>query len=207
MYVDILNSHRRGGCDRSLGLVAGRPLLQRDTCNGDSGGPFYVTGPDGGRLLAAATSRATDSAVSNCGDGGIYVRIDRYRSWIAGIPGAIFGIPIAAVVSAFALEFLHRTSGDRSVAGRAARRLEERDGKPVRIPREPAPGSAADIDEAGHGPAPAGAADPAVGAPATPATPAKPAGPAGPAPASDPAGGQVPGSDDDAADGLAAAPT
>jgi predicted PurR-regulated permease PerM len=66
---------------------------------------------------------------------------------IAGIPGAIFGIPIAAVVSALILEFLHRTSGDRSVAGRAARRLEERDGRPVRIPREPTPGSAADIDE------------------------------------------------------------
>lgn len=66
---------------------------------------------------------------------------------IAGIPGAIFGIPIAAVVSAFLLEFLHRTSGDRSVAGRAARRLEERDGRPVRIPREPTPGSAVDIDE------------------------------------------------------------
>ncbi len=66
---------------------------------------------------------------------------------IAGIPGAIFGIPIAAVVSALLLEYLHRTSGDRSVAGRAARRLEERDGKPVRIPREPTPGSATDIDE------------------------------------------------------------
>ena len=66
---------------------------------------------------------------------------------IAGIPGAIFGIPIAAVVSAFFLEFLQRTSGDRSVAGRAARRLEERDGRPVRIPREPTPGSAADIDD------------------------------------------------------------
>ncbi len=66
---------------------------------------------------------------------------------IAGIPGAIFGIPIAAVVSAFVMEFLHRTSGDRTVAGRAAKRLEERDGRPVRIPREPAPGSATDIDE------------------------------------------------------------
>jgi predicted PurR-regulated permease PerM len=66
---------------------------------------------------------------------------------IAGIPGAIFGIPIAAVVSAFLLEFLHRTSADRSVAGRAARRLEERDGRPVRIPREPTPGSATDIEE------------------------------------------------------------
>jgi predicted PurR-regulated permease PerM len=66
---------------------------------------------------------------------------------IAGIPGAIFGIPIAAVVSAFVMEFLQRTSGDRSVAGRAARRLEQRDGRPVRIPREPIPGSATDIDE------------------------------------------------------------
>ena len=68
---------------------------------------------------------------------------------IAGIPGAIFGIPIAAVVSAFVMEFLQRTSGDRSVTGRAARRLEERDGRPVRIPREPTPGSATDIDEPG----------------------------------------------------------
>lgn len=75
------------GCDRNLELVAGRPLLARDTCNGDSGGPFYIIGPNGGRLLAAATSRATDSAVSNCGDGGIYVRLDKYRTWIAGIPG------------------------------------------------------------------------------------------------------------------------
>ena len=66
---------------------------------------------------------------------------------IAGIPGAIFGIPIAAVVSALVMEFLHRASGDRSVTGRAARRLQERDGRPVRIPREPTPGSAVDIDE------------------------------------------------------------
>ena len=73
---------------------------------------------------------------------------------IAGIPGAIFGIPIAAVVSAFVLEFIHRTSGDRTVAGRAAKRLEERDGRPVRIPREPAPGSATDIDEVDPGPVP-----------------------------------------------------
>jgi predicted PurR-regulated permease PerM len=76
---------------------------------------------------------------------------------IAGIPGAIFGIPIAAVVSAFVMEFLQRTSGDRSVAGRAARRLEERDGRPVRIPREPTPGSATDIDEPDGDAGPAGA--------------------------------------------------
>ncbi len=68
-------------------------------------------------------------------------------SRIAGIPGAIFGIPIAAVVSAFFFQFLHRTSGDRSVTGRAARRLADREGRPVRIPREPMPGTATDIDE------------------------------------------------------------
>lgn len=68
-------------------------------------------------------------------------------SRIAGIPGAIFGIPIAAVVSAFFFQALHRTSGDRTVAGRAARRLADREGRQVHVPREPAPGSALDIDD------------------------------------------------------------
>jgi predicted PurR-regulated permease PerM len=68
-------------------------------------------------------------------------------SRIAGIPGAIFAIPIAAVVSAFFFEFLHRTTGDRTVAGRAARRVADREGRQVHVPREPAPGSAADIDD------------------------------------------------------------
>ena len=68
-------------------------------------------------------------------------------SRIAGIPGAIFGIPIAAVVSAFFFQFLHRASADRSVAGRAARRVALREGRPIHVPREPAPGSAADIDD------------------------------------------------------------
>ena len=68
-------------------------------------------------------------------------------SRIAGVPGAIFGIPIAAVVSAFFFHFLHRTSGDRSVAGRAARRLSEREGRAVRVPREPVPGQSDDVPE------------------------------------------------------------
>jgi predicted PurR-regulated permease PerM len=67
-------------------------------------------------------------------------------SRLAGIPGAIFGIPIAAVASAFFFHYLHRTTGDRTVAGRAARRLSEREGRPVHVPREPAPGQAADIE-------------------------------------------------------------
>lgn len=67
-------------------------------------------------------------------------------SRLAGIPGAVFGIPIAAVASAFFFHFLQRSSGDRTVAGRAARRLSEREGRPVHIPREPEPGQATDID-------------------------------------------------------------
>ncbi len=73
----------------------------------------------------------------------------RIGSRIAGIPGAIFGIPIAAVVSAFFFQFLHRSSADRSVAGRAARRLAAREGRPVHVPREPEPGSATDIEDSG----------------------------------------------------------
>jgi hypothetical protein len=68
-------------------------------------------------------------------------------SKIAGIPGAIFGIPIAAVVSAFFFHFLHRTTGDRTVAGRAAKVVSEREGRPVQVPREPAPGQAMDVPE------------------------------------------------------------
>ena len=41
----------------------------------------------------------------------------------------------------------HQGGADKGFFERAARRLEERDGRPVRIPREPVPGSATDIDE------------------------------------------------------------
>lgn len=68
-------------------------------------------------------------------------------SRIAGIAGAVFGIPIAAVVSAFFFHFLHRASVDRTVAGRAAARVAAREGRAVLVPREPAPGSASDIDD------------------------------------------------------------
>ena len=69
-------------------------------------------------------------------------------SKVAGIAGVIFGIPIAAVLSALFFHFLNLASTERSVASRAARRLERRGGKPVRVPREPAPGLDADIEEA-----------------------------------------------------------
>jgi secreted trypsin-like serine protease len=76
------------GCDPSLEIVAGRPMLAKDGCRGDSGGPFYIAGKtDDEWLLAGATSRATKSAMHTCGDGGIYVRLDKYLDWITRIPG------------------------------------------------------------------------------------------------------------------------
>ena len=66
-----------------------------------------------------------------------------------GIPGAVFGLPVAAVVSSFFFYFLRRTANpdERSVAARAARRLAERDGRPKRLLREPRPGEVEEIDD------------------------------------------------------------
>ncbi len=74
------------GCDPGYELVAGRPMLEQDSCNGDSGGPFYLA-KNGDWVVAGATSRATDGAMHGCGDGGVYVRLDKYRAWIDAIPG------------------------------------------------------------------------------------------------------------------------
>jgi hypothetical protein len=57
---------------------------------------------------------------------------------VAGIPGAIFGIPVAAVLSSFFFYYLNRASADsRTVAQRAARRVSEREGHPVAAPTPP----------------------------------------------------------------------
>jgi predicted PurR-regulated permease PerM len=66
---------------------------------------------------------------------------------VAGIAGAIFGIPIAAVLSAFFFYAFERTHENGSVADRATKRLEAREGRPVRRPREPHPGEDDDLDE------------------------------------------------------------
>jgi len=55
-------------------------------------------------------------------------------SKVAGIAGAIFGIPIAAVISAFFFHYLAMTRDTAPVAERAAKRVEKREGRPVRIP-------------------------------------------------------------------------
>ncbi|MFD7655710.1 S1 family peptidase [Actinosynnema sp. NPDC059797] len=74
------------GADPGTEFVAGAPGLDRDSCNGDSGGPAYVrVGEEW--LLAGATSRATDDAVRPCGDGGIYTLVGAYAEWIGSVVG------------------------------------------------------------------------------------------------------------------------
>jgi hypothetical protein len=65
---------------------------------------------------------------------------------VAGIPGAIFGIPIAAVVSALFLHFLSRNRQTGPVAARAAARVGRREGRAVRQPREPNPMTDRDVE-------------------------------------------------------------
>jgi hypothetical protein len=67
------------GCHQDKEIVAGGN--GHDSCNGDSGGPAYVMTASGLKL-AGATSRAVANSVANCGDGGIYVRVDRYLDFI-----------------------------------------------------------------------------------------------------------------------------
>ncbi len=67
---------------------------------------------------------------------------------LQGVVGAIFAVPVAAVISAFFFFYLERSpsGGPRDVASRAARRVEEREGRSVRVPTAPVvvPGSPAE---------------------------------------------------------------
>jgi predicted PurR-regulated permease PerM len=80
---------------------------------------------------------------------------------LAGIGGAVFGVPIAAVCSAIFLHLVSRPSDEGPVAMRAARRVGEREGRAVRRPREPDPRVDLDVEAeddtvATEGPATAG---------------------------------------------------
>ncbi|HUR17104.1 MAG TPA: AI-2E family transporter, partial [Candidatus Limnocylindrales bacterium] len=58
---------------------------------------------------------------------------------VAGVAGAIFALPFAAVIAAFFHHFLSRNANlPRDVTTRAARRVGEREGRPVRVPKPPA---------------------------------------------------------------------
>jgi len=68
--------NRYYGCNSGFELVAGDPMLLKDTCNGDSGGPVFIHDQSGNDYLAGTTSRSVISADgSDCGNGGIYVRL------------------------------------------------------------------------------------------------------------------------------------
>lgn len=71
------------GCHLDHEIVAGKPLLHQDSCKGDSGGPLLIQDAKKRWLLAGVTSRGTALATTMCGDGGVYVRVDAYKKWIA----------------------------------------------------------------------------------------------------------------------------
>jgi predicted PurR-regulated permease PerM len=69
-------------------------------------------------------------------------------SKLAGIPGAIFGIPIAAVIASFFFYYLgHRRVDGGTVTDRAARVVEEREGRPIRVPRLPQAGEDQELEQ------------------------------------------------------------
>jgi len=73
------------GADAGLEFVA--EDRRADSCTGDSGGPAFLEDGDTWKLTGA-TSRATLAASAECGDGGIYVRMDKYLPWIQRVARA-----------------------------------------------------------------------------------------------------------------------
>ena len=60
---------------------------------------------------------------------------------LQGVVGAIFAVPVAAIISAFFFHYLNRSQGGpRDVTSRAARLVEQRQGHPVRVPGPPVVG-------------------------------------------------------------------
>ena len=68
---------------------------------------------------------------------------------VAGIAGAIFAVPVAAIIAAFFQHFLSRNvTVPRDVTTRAAKRVGEREGRRVRVPTPPAVRMSATPDKA-----------------------------------------------------------
>ena len=87
---------------------------------------------------------------------------------IAGIAGAIFALPFAAVIASFFHYFVGRgVNQPRDVTSRAAKRVGEREGRRVRVPAAPAVGvsEAADIEPADSDADPPAPAKPPTAAP------------------------------------------
>ena len=59
-----------------------------DSCFGDSGGPVYIDTEDGhGHALIGVVSRGLALPAAPCGNGGVYVRVDKVISWIQSVTG------------------------------------------------------------------------------------------------------------------------
>ena len=76
-------------------MVAGHRGLRMDSCKGDSGGPLYIEDREGEYYLLGATSRGARDALTTCGDGGIYVRVDLCLDWIREVTGVEIGGPLS----------------------------------------------------------------------------------------------------------------
>lgn len=75
------------GCVAGREVVAGHHSRLTDTCRGDSGGPLYIQAADSEYVLLGATSRGMRGGFTNCGYGGIYVRVDLCLDWIREVTG------------------------------------------------------------------------------------------------------------------------
>ena len=75
-----LSRVRTTGCLPNIELLVATPGGV-DTCDGDSGGPLLERVGRQWRLLGI-TSRSLASARKRCGEGGIYIRIDKISAWL-----------------------------------------------------------------------------------------------------------------------------
>lgn len=57
-----------------------------DACFGDSGGPLYISTSHGPALLGVV-SRGLASWAEPCGEGGVFVRVERVATWIEEVTG------------------------------------------------------------------------------------------------------------------------
>lgn len=65
-------------CHRGLEMAA--IGVNVDSCDSDSGGPAYVKSGDKWYLAGITSRHINESTI--CGSGSIYVRVDKYRTWI-----------------------------------------------------------------------------------------------------------------------------
>lgn len=74
-------------------------------------------------------------------------------SRVAGVAGAVFGIPVAAVLTSIFFYYFRIFGAERTVRERAAHLVEGRERRTIRVPREPQPGVDTDIEDGADGPA------------------------------------------------------